>query len=166
MSHDGSSTSDSVAAPGPGAAAGGDAHLAVILGAALALAGYLLPWFRKQDGYLWSYSGWQYADLSGGGGWTLGAIALLGAAFLAAFWTGRSKTAAVACLVCGVAGGFWASAVVAASFGTLGERSSLNDLTELPFGPGLPALALGLGLLVAMAGYQLVRHLINESAAR
>ncbi|MBV1851271.1 hypothetical protein [Catellatospora tritici] len=140
----------------------GQAHLAVAAGAGLALAGYLLPWFKKQDGYLWWYSGWEYADLSNGGGWTLVAIGLLCVSLLTGFWTGRSRAATVGCLVSGIAGAFWSAAVIAASFSTMGERSSLNGLTELPFGIGMPLLAAGLGLSITMAGYQLIRHLISE----
>ncbi|MFC7247793.1 hypothetical protein ACFQO7_35470 [Catellatospora aurea] len=140
----------------------GNAHLAVTTGAALALLGYLLPWFKKRDSYQWWYSGWDYATLTGGGGWTLVALVLLLLALVASFWTRRSKAATVVCLTGSVAGGFWSAAVVAASFSTMGERSSLNGLAQLPFGVGMPLLALGLGLAVTMAGYQLVRHLIGE----
>ncbi|MEV0393939.1 hypothetical protein [Polymorphospora rubra] len=45
--------------------------MAMLTGALAALAGYLLPWFRVGESYRWWYSGWEYATLSTGGGWTL-----------------------------------------------------------------------------------------------
>lgn len=43
----------------------------IVLGALLGLVGYVSPWFRRGDGYSWSFSGWAYASLSTGGSWTL-----------------------------------------------------------------------------------------------
>jgi hypothetical protein len=30
----------------------------VLSGSLISLAGYLLPWFKLQSGYAWSFSGW------------------------------------------------------------------------------------------------------------
>ncbi|MEV0393938.1 hypothetical protein [Polymorphospora rubra] len=49
----------------------------------------------------------------------------------------------------GIAGMFLALAVVAVSLGALPERTSINWVGELPFGIGLPLMALGFGLLFA-----------------
>lgn len=121
----------------------------VLTGALLSLAGYLLPWFRVQSGYSWSFSGWAYASLSSGGGWTLITFGWLGVALIAALWARRSATAALTAVVSGVGGQVFALVVVAASFAEFrGARGSINWIADLPFGIGLPVLALGLGLLV------------------
>lgn len=121
---------------------------AVLAGSLIAVAGYLLPWFR-QDGYSWSYSGWAYASLSSGGGWTLLTLGFLAVAVVAGLWAGRSVSAAMWALVGVVGAGVLALAVVAASFSHVDEGSALNYLAELPFGIGLPLLAAGLGLALA-----------------
>lgn len=120
---------------------------AVLAGAGISLAGYLLPWFN-QPGYSWSYSGWEYASLSTGGGWTLLTFVALAAAAAAGLW---ARTDDVAAMTAAVAAVVLASAVVAASFATLGEQTALNPVASLPFGVGLPLLAVGLGLLCAAA---------------
>jgi hypothetical protein len=45
--------------------------VAMLAGSLAATGGYLLPWFKKSASYDWSFSGWGYATLSNGGGWTL-----------------------------------------------------------------------------------------------
>ncbi|MEV7231123.1 hypothetical protein AB0M79_29510 [Polymorphospora sp. NPDC051019] len=122
---------------------------AMLVGAVAALAGYLLPWFKVGPSYLWWYSGWEYATLSTGGGWTLLTIPFLAGAVVASLWAGRSVAAAMTAVTAGVAGMFLALAVVAVSLGAMPERSSSNWVGELPFGPGLPLMALGFGLLFA-----------------
>lgn len=121
---------------------------ALLAGALIAGAGYLLPWFH-QDGYQWSYSGWAYASLSGGGGWTLLAPAFLAVAVVASMWAGRSVAAAMWAVGAVAGAGFLALAVVAASFSHVDERSTLDYLAGMPFGVGLPLLAAGLGLALA-----------------
>ena len=123
----------------------------MLVGALTALAGYLLPWFQISDSYDWWFSGWEYADLSTGGGWTLVTIGWLVLALGASLFAGRSRTAAMTAVVGGVGGLFFALAVVAASFGTMPQRDSLNWIGEMPFGIGLPLMAGGFGLLFAGA---------------
>ncbi|GAA4638742.1 hypothetical protein GCM10023196_097690 [Actinoallomurus vinaceus] len=122
---------------------------ALLCGALATSAGYLLPWFKKGSSYEWSYSGWGYATLSNGGGWTLVTFAWLAVAIVASLWAGRSVAAAMWGVVGGVGAAVFALATVAASFSTVPERDSLNYVTELPLGIGLPILAGGLGLLLA-----------------
>lgn len=121
---------------------------ALLAGALIAVAGYLLPWFN-QDGYSWSYSGWAYASLSSGGGWTLLTLAFLVVAVIASLWAGRSLAAAMWGVVGTVGAGLFALAVVAASFSHVDEESSINYLSSMPFNIGLPLLAVGLGLALA-----------------
>jgi hypothetical protein len=121
---------------------------AVLAGSLIAVAGYLLPWFN-QDGYAWSYSGWAYASLSSGGGWTLLTLAFLAVAVVAGLWAGRSLTAAMWSVVGTAGAGVFALAVVAASFSHVSEGSALNYLASMPFNLGLPLLAVGLGLALA-----------------
>lgn len=130
----------------------------MLAGALTALAGYLLPWFKQAPSYRWWYSGWEYASLSTGGGWTTTTIAWLLLAAGASLWAGRSVVAAMAGIVLGVGGLVSALAVVAASFGDIGERPHLNAVADTPTGIGLPLLAGGLGLLLAGAIRAIVRH--------
>jgi hypothetical protein len=96
-----------------------------LTGSVTALLGYVLPWFRQQDGYLWSYSGWEFASLSNGGGWTLVTFGWLVLALGASLWAGRYPGAALTVLVGGVAALFFSLAVVAASFSNVPDRSNL-----------------------------------------
>ncbi|PZF79778.1 hypothetical protein [Jiangella anatolica] len=121
---------------------------ALLAGALIAVAGYLLPWFN-QEGYAWSYSGWSYASLSTGGGWTLLTLGFLAVAVVASLWAGRSVAAAMWALGATVGAGFFALVVVAASFSNIEEQGSTNYLSSLPFNAGLPLLAAGLGLALA-----------------
>ncbi|WP_203417164.1 hypothetical protein [Jiangella ureilytica] len=121
---------------------------ALLAGSLIAVAGYLLPWF-SQDGYAWSYSGWAYASLSSGGGWTLLTLAFLAVAVVASLWAGRSLAAAMWSVVGTAGAGVFAPAVVAASFSHVSEGSALNYLASMPFDIGLPLLAVGLGLALA-----------------
>lgn len=130
----------------------------VVTGALIGLAGYLLPWFKIQSGYSWSFSGWAYASLSSGGGWTLLTVAWLAAALIAGLRARVSASAAVTAVVAGVGALLFALAVVAASFAEFrGGVGSINWIAELPFGIGLPVLALGLGLLLAGGMRAMVR---------
>jgi hypothetical protein len=121
----------------------------MLCGTLAALVGYLLPWFKRSSFYLWSYSGWGYASLSNGGGWTLLTFAWLAMAMVASLWAGRSLAAAMWGVVGAVGSAVFALAVVAASFAAIPERDSSNYITEYPFGAGLPILAGGLGVLLA-----------------
>ena len=121
----------------------------VVAGALLSLAGYLLPWFKLQSGYSWSFSGWGYATLSTGGGWTLVTFAWLGLALVAGFWAKASAGAAMTAVTGAVGGLMFALAVIAASFAEFREQGSTNWIGELPFGPGLPVMAAGFGILLA-----------------
>ena len=137
----------------------------VVLGALTSLAGYLLPWFRMQSGYAWSFSGWTYASLSSGGGWTLITFGWLALALVAGVWARTSPAAAMTAVVGTVGGLVFALTVVAASFAAFRDRGYLNWVAELPFGIGLPVLALGLGLLLAGAVRAVVRTTITSAAA-
>ncbi|SCL31045.1 hypothetical protein [Micromonospora inyonensis] len=130
----------------------------------LTLAGYLLPWFRKGSGYAWSFSGWAYASLSDGGGWTLLTFGWLlvagGAALLARGSTAAAMTGVVAAMGTLVT----SLAVVAASFAVVGEQTALNPVAQLPFGVGLPVMATGLGLLLATSCRAIVRGEARDPA--
>ncbi|MFI7026241.1 hypothetical protein ACIBMZ_26340 [Micromonospora sp. NPDC049900] len=123
----------------------------MLLATMLILVGYLLPWFRQSPRHLWWYSGWEYASLSTGGGWTLWTFAFLLVAVVTSFWARTVVEAAMAALAAGIGTLVMACAVVAASFGNIGRRDNLNSVAELPFGLGLPLMAVGLGLLIATA---------------
>ena len=123
--------------------------LAIVLGALLGLVGYVSPWFRVASGYDWSFSGWAYASLSSGGGWTLITFLWIALALVAGLWARTSPGAALTAVVGAIGGLFFAMAVVAVSFAEFRERGSLNWVGEMPFDIGLPLLAAGFGLLVA-----------------
>lgn len=129
----------------------------MLSGALLASAGYLLPWFKRADSYDWWYSGWGYASLSDGGGWTLLTFGWLAVAVGAGLWARRSAAAAMTGMVAAVGALVTGLAVIAASFATIGEQDALNPMAHLPFGVGLPVLALGLGLLTAASCRAIVR---------
>lgn len=129
----------------------------MLFAALLALAGYLLPWFRVSSGYSWSYSGWSYASLSTGGGWTLITFAFLLVALVAAFWSRTVVAAAMTALTAAIGTLVMALAVVAASFANIGPRDNSNAVAERPFGIGLPLLAIGVGLLIATACRDIAR---------
>ncbi|WP_084742424.1 hypothetical protein [Cryptosporangium aurantiacum] len=123
--------------------------IAMVLGALFALAGYLMPWFKLGDDYEWWFSGWSYAGLSSGGGWTLFTFVWLAVALGAALWAGGSAAAAMTGLVATAGTLVMSSAVVAVSFAMVPEKDALNPVANLPFGLGLPVLGIGLGLLLA-----------------
>lgn len=129
----------------------------MLLATLLTLAGYLLPWFRKGSAYQWSYSGWEYASLGDGGGWTSVTFGWLVLAAGAALFARRHVGAALTGVVAAIGTLVFSLAVVAASFGSMGERTTLNSLTEMPFDAGLPLLATGLGLLLATSVRAVVR---------
>jgi hypothetical protein len=121
----------------------------ILVGGVAALAGYLLPWFKISSSYEWWFSGWEYAALSSGGGWTLLTIAWLLLAIGAGGWARTEPAAAMTALVTGVGGLVFALAVVAVSVGEMPDRGSLNWVGLMPFGLGLPLMAGGFGLLLA-----------------
>ncbi|MEU7930440.1 MULTISPECIES: hypothetical protein [Micromonospora] len=121
----------------------------LMFGTSITLLGYLTPWFRISERYLWSYSGWAYLEV--GGGWTWWVVVLLLTALGASFWARRAAGFALLTVGAAVAGMFLASAVVAVSLGSLPERSNINWVGELPFGWGLPLMAIGFGTVVAGA---------------
>ncbi|GIJ23931.1 hypothetical protein [Micromonospora lutea] len=130
----------------------------------IALVGYLMPWFRPRRSALWSFSGWEYASMSNGGGWTLITFAWLALAAGAALWARTVLAAAMTGVVAAIGTLVNAMAVVAASFGTLGERSALDYVTELPFEAGIPIMAAGIGLLLATSCRAIVRcHLLDAA---
>ncbi|MGC5051978.1 hypothetical protein ACLQ2S_11070 [Micromonospora sp. DT48] len=134
----------------------------MLMSTLLILVGYLMPWFRKGRRYQWSFSGWEYASLSSGGGWTLLTFAWLLLAALAALWAQTSVAAAMAAMVAAIGTLVTALAVVAASFAMIGERSALDYVAELPFEAGIPLMAVGLGLLMATSCRAIVRcHLLD-----
>ncbi|WP_341716849.1 hypothetical protein QQG74_23160 [Micromonospora sp. FIMYZ51] len=131
------------------------------------LFGYLMPWFSRSERALWSFSGWEYASLSDGGGWTLLTFGWLVLAAGAALCARRSMVAAMTGMVAAVGTLVTALAVVAASFAMLGEASSLNAVVERPFGIGLPVMAAGVGLLLATSCRAIVRcHLLGLAEDR
>ncbi|MBU8858577.1 MULTISPECIES: hypothetical protein [unclassified Micromonospora] len=123
--------------------------LLLLTGSATALVGYLIPWFRASRVHQWWYSGWNYLETEGG--WTWLVVVSLVIAVLAGLWAGRSTAFARLAVGAAVAGMFLAGAVVAVSLGALPERSSINWVGELPFGMGLPLMAVGFGAVVAGA---------------
>lgn len=135
----------------------------VLAGVIIAFAGYLMPWFRKGEQYRWSFSGWGYASLDTGGGWTLLTFLWLAVALVAALWAGSSSIAATAATVGGLGGLTFALLVVAASFAEFSERGSINWIGELPFGMGVPAMALGFALLVGGGVRATVRTMLSEA---
>lgn len=135
----------------------------ILTGAIIALIGYLLPWFRKGERYQWWFSGWGYASLDTGGGWTLLTLVWLAAVLVAALWAGSSSIAATAATVGGIGGLTFALLVVAASFAEFSDRGSINWIGELPFGMGVPAMALGFGLLIAGGVRATVRTMLIEA---
>ena len=106
----------------------------LLVGSATALFGYLIPWFRASRLHQWSYSGWTYLEAEGGWTWLV-----------------------VVSLVIAVLAG----AVVAVSLGALPERDSINWGGELPFGMGMPLMAVGFGAVVAGA-LGVVRRPVQE----
>lgn len=138
----------------------------VIAGALVSLGGYVLPWFRLQNGYEWSFSGWAYASLSTGGGWTLITFGWLAVALIAGVWARASSGAAMTAVVGAVGALVFALSVVAVSFVEFPEQGSLNWVGKMPFGIGLPLLALGLGVLFAGAVRAVVRTAASEATAR
>lgn len=138
----------------------------VIAGALVSLAGYLLPWFKISERYRWWISGWGYTSVDSGGGWTLLTIVLLLVAAVAGVWARGSVAPAMIALVSGVAGMLFAVFVVAASFARFPDRSTVNWVGEMPFGLGLPLMALGMGTLLAGAGYAVVRAALDDRFGR
>jgi hypothetical protein len=135
----------------------------IVVGALVSLAGYLLPWFKVQSGYSWSFSGWEYASLSSGGGWTLLTFAWLGLSLVAGLWARASAAAAMTAVVGAVGGLMFALAVIAASFAEFREQGSTNWIGELPFGPGLPLMAAGFGILLAAGIRAVVRAALGAT---
>ena len=120
---------------------------AIITGVLLTAVGYLLPWFRLTPRYEWWYSGTRY--LSEGAGWTWWVYVCLGLTLVAALYAGTSLDAAMAATVAGGASALFAVAVVAFSFAQYNGDRRIDWAQDMPFGIGLPVLAVGLGLLAA-----------------
>ena len=135
----------------------------VITGVLLSTAGYLMPWFRAQSGYGWAFSGWTYATLSGGGGWTLITFGWLALALVAGLWARRFTGAAMTAVVGTVGALVFALTAVAACFAEFRERGYLNWVVELPFEFGLPVLGAGFGLLLAAGIRAVVRTTLAET---
>ncbi|MFF5175406.1 hypothetical protein ACFY3U_22625 [Micromonospora sp. NPDC000089] len=123
----------------------------VVLGVLLATSGYLMPWFRIAAGYSWSFSGWTYASLDSGGGWTLITLVWLAVTAVAGCWARASSAAALTALTGGIGAMIFALTVVAASFTEFPQRGYSDAIAHLPFGVGLPVMAAGFGLLIAGA---------------
>jgi hypothetical protein len=121
---------------------------AMLWGSLVALVGYLLPWFKVESSYKWSYSGWAYVREGPGSGWTLVTFAWLLLAIVASLWARRSVAAAMTGVVGAVGVTVFAVLAVAASFAEVPEER-VKSITAYPLGIGLPLLALGLGLLLA-----------------
>jgi len=118
----------------------------VLAGIVVATIGYLLPWFKLQEGYSWWVSGLEYLTLSTGGGWTIWTLPMLALALIAGLYAGRSAVAGGVALVGVVAAAFLALVVVAGSFALVPAPSALNTITELPFAIGIPLMAVGFGI--------------------
>lgn len=123
----------------------------MLAGTATALLGFLLPWFKATERRQWWYSGWSYLTVSSGGGWVWWVVLFLAVAILASLWARRSVKLALLSAGAAVAGLFMAAAVVAVTLGGLPERSNINWVGELPFGLGLPLMAVGFGATAAGA---------------
>ncbi len=120
---------------------------AIIIGVLLTTVGYLLPWFRLTPRFEWWYSGSRY--VSEGAGWTWWVYVCLGLTLVASLWAGTSLDAAMAATATTVAGGLFAAAVVAFSFAQHGVDRGIEWAQDMPFGIGLPVLAIGFGVLAA-----------------
>lgn len=120
-------------------------------GVLVATAGYLLPWFRPDDGYEWWFSGLEYATLSSGGGWTLWVFVLLGLALVSSLWAAANPEGAIVSAAASFAAAFVAALVVAASFSSLPSSGAINSIAEIPFGVGIPVMGIGFGLAIAGA---------------
>lgn len=136
----------------------------MLTGALVAVVGYLSPWFRVSSSYDWWFSGWAYATLSSGGGWTLWTLAWLTVTVGASLWAGGSQAAAMTGMISGLGAMMFSMAAVAASFSFLPKQDSINYLTALPIGIGLPLLAIGLGL-VAAGGCRAIAAAVFRSRA-
>lgn len=134
----------------------------LLCAALLCLAGYLLPWVQVRASYDWWYSGWSYATLSTGPGWTAGAIVWFVLAAGASVGAGRSAGLATTASACGAAGVVWALAVLAASYADIGPHDTLNEVSGLPLGVGLPVLALGAGVLLVASIRSIALHVLRD----
>ncbi|AGL21486.1 hypothetical protein [Actinoplanes sp. N902-109] len=119
----------------------------IIVGVVLTVAGYLLPWFRLESRFEWWYSGWRY--LSEGAGWTWWVFVWLALALIGGLWAGNSLGAATAAVVGTVAAAVFIVSTVAFSFAQYDIDAGISWAKDMPFGIGLPVLAVGLGLLLA-----------------
>ncbi|MEU5911486.1 hypothetical protein [Micromonospora sp. NPDC047527] len=124
-------------------------NVLLLIGTATALFGYLSPWFRGSRRRQWWYSGWAYLETEGS--WTWWVVVLLVIAIGASLWAGRSVGLALFAAGATVAGMFLAGAVVAVSLGMLPERTGIDWVGELPFGLGIPLMAIGFGTAIAGA---------------
>ncbi|MFF5181858.1 hypothetical protein ACFY2Q_27880 [Micromonospora sp. NPDC000316] len=121
----------------------------LLVGTATALLGYLIPWFRASRRHRWSYSGWAYLEESDSWAWWV--VVFLVIAIGASLWAGRSVEFALLTAGATVAGMFIAGAVVAVSLGMLPEGATIDWIGGLPFGLGIPLMAIGFGTVIAGA---------------
>jgi hypothetical protein len=146
-----------------------------LTGAVAALAGFLLPWFKRGADYEWWYSGWFYLQIAAernlAGGWTLPAVLLFAVAAGAALGSLRAPAASYTTAVAGIAGVLWSTVAVAAAFGAMtdpadGAAGSVGQnfarVAVAPLGVGFPLLALGAALLVTGAIRTVVTHALRR----
>lgn len=122
----------------------------LVAGNLVTLIGFLTPWYRDEEGFLWSHSGWTYLSNSSGPGWPVAAVIAL-VVGVAASLAGRDPVARRVAVVGGIAGVMMSTFAVAAAFGATGAADTTNDVLERPVGIGMFLLALGAGLIVAGA---------------
>ena len=122
----------------------------LVAGNLVTLIGFLTPWYRDHEGFLWSRSGWTYLSNSSGPGWPVAAVIAL-VIGVAASIAGRDPGARRIAVVGGIAGVMMSTFAVAAAFGATGAADTTNDVLERPIGVGMFLLALGAGLIVAGA---------------
>lgn len=138
----------------------------LLAGTVVATAGYLLPWFKPDADRGWWYSGLEYATASGGGGWTLWTFVFLALALIAAIWAGGNEVAASISLIATVAAAVFATFVVAVSLADRPDSPFLSDIAGMPFGVGLPILAVGLGISLVAGCYAIASLLITHLESR
>lgn len=138
----------------------------LLAGTVVATGGYLLPWFKPDADHGWWYSGLEYATASGGGGWTLWTFVFLAIALVAAVWAGGNEIAASVSLIATVAASVFAISVVAVSLADRPDSPFLSDVAGMPFGVGLPLLAVGLGISLVAGIYAIASLLVSELESR
>lgn len=141
--------------------------IGLLAGTLVALGGYLLPWFKADPSYGWWYSGLGYAtDVTGGGGWTLWTFVFLALALVTAVWAGDSDVAAGVSVVSTVVAGVFAFTVVAASLAASSGLEDRQSVVDLPFGFGIPLMAVGFGSSLVAGTFSLASMLVRDAEAR